>query len=409
MEASVNRQTPVPLGDLVEDICVGYVGPMASEYVGSGVPFLRSLNVRPYRIELADLKFISTRFHSEIMKSCLRAGDVVVVRTGKPGTAAVVPEWLGEANCSDLVVIRPGERVDARYLAYYLNSPVGQAQIRARNVGSVQAHFNIKDAQGLPVSFPSVEEQRSISGILGAFDERIELNRQMNQTLEHIAGTLYRSWFVDFDDHDDFVDSELGAIPRGWSVASIYDVADVIYGAPFNSKLFNADGLGLPLIRIRDLQTHAPETFTPEQHPRGTLIGAGDIVVGMDGEFRAHVWRGPPSWLNQRMCQFKPRHGVHTTFILLSIRPLLAHEEGAQSGTTVNHLGKKDIDKFKIVLPPPAVLSRFGSMAEPLHQRVLLNEAESRTLALIRDGLLPKLVSGELRVPDAKAIVEGVA
>ena len=100
-----------PLGDLA-DLTVGHVGPMASEYVKIGIPFLRSLNIRPFRIDASDIKFISRKFHERLKKSALRPGDVVVVRTGEPGTAAVIPESLPEANCSDVVIVRPRQGLD---------------------------------------------------------------------------------------------------------------------------------------------------------------------------------------------------------------------------------------------------------------------------------------------------------
>ncbi len=110
------------LEEIADEITVGYVGPMASEYVATGVPFLRSLNVDPLRINTNKLKYISSEFHARLSKSRLKPGDVVIVRTGKPGTCAVIPKWLSEANCSDIVVIRPGAQINARFLAYYVNA-----------------------------------------------------------------------------------------------------------------------------------------------------------------------------------------------------------------------------------------------------------------------------------------------
>src|SRR5690606_18407352 len=100
---------------------------------------------------------------------------------------------------------------------------------------------------------------------------------------------------------DAFEESELGAIPKGWSVGDSYQIADVRYGAPFSSKLFNTDGNGLPLVRIRDLKDEAPGVWTPELHLKGCEIRPGDIVVGMDGEFRAYLWGGEVAWMNQRI------------------------------------------------------------------------------------------------------------
>jgi len=252
---------------------------------------------------------------------------------------------------------------------------------------------------------PRVEQDR-IAAILGALDDKIDLNRKMNRTLEELAQALFKSWFIDFDGHDDLVDSEIGPLPRGWGVGSVYEIADVFYGAPFQSKLFNTEGSGLPLIRIRDLSTHSPDIYTTEEHPKGRRIVAGDLVVGMDGEFRAHLWRGPPSWMNQRVCQFVPKAPASTGFVFFSIQVPLAFYERAKTGTTVIHIGKADVDKFRVIIPPRVTIEAFARIADPLLRRAVENGRESVILADLRDTLLPKLISGELRAPEAEVLVE---
>lgn len=103
---------------------------------------------------------------------------------------------------------------------------------------------------------------------------------------------------------DSLEDSELGEIPKEWRARSVYEIANVVYGAPFASARFNTSGTGRPLVRIRDLRNESPGVSTPEVHPKGYLIQPGDIVVGMDGEFRAYLWGGVEAWLNQRVCVF---------------------------------------------------------------------------------------------------------
>jgi type I restriction enzyme S subunit len=251
----------------------------------------------------------------------------------------------------------------------------------------------------------------------------------MNETLESIARALFQSWFVDFDPvrakaegrdpglpqpladlfPDSFEDSELGEIPRGWEVHDVYGLADVVYGAPFKSALFNETGSGKPLIRIRDLATHDPQIFTPEEHSRGYLVAPGDLVVGMDGEFRAHLWRGPEAWLNQRLCCFKPKTGVPRAVVHYSIESLLDFFERSKTGTTVIHLGKSDIDTFRVLVPSAGVLRAFGAAVDPPDARIVATEGQSRTLTALRDTLLPKLISGELRIKDTERIASASA
>ena len=188
----------VLLEDVSNDITVGYVGPMTSEYVPSGVPFLRSKNVERFGLDWNDMKYISRAFHDRLRKSALRPGDVVIVRTGKPGAAAIIPETLPEANCSDVVIVRPGPHLDARFVVYYLNS-LATHHIDSHLVGAVQQHFNVASARRLRLRLPGIREQRTIAHILGTLDDKIELNRRMNETLEAMARALFKSWFVDFD------------------------------------------------------------------------------------------------------------------------------------------------------------------------------------------------------------------
>jgi type I restriction enzyme S subunit len=197
---------------------------------------------------------------------------------------------------------------------------------------------------------------------------------------------------------DSFQDSELGEIPKGWEVRDIYYIADVIYGAPFKSSFFNETRIGRPLIRIRDLATHDPVVFTIEEHPRGYLAQPGDLVVGMDGEFRAHLWRGPNAWLNQRLCCFRPKAGYPRALVHYSIESLLDFFERSKTGTTVIHLGKNDIDTFRVLVPPRPVVEAFGAAVDPLDMRVVAAARESRFLTKLRDTLLPRFTSGDLRV-----------
>jgi type I restriction enzyme S subunit len=148
--------------------------------------------------------------------------------------------------------------------------------------------------------------------------------------------------------------------------------------------------------------------FTEEKHPKGYLIQPGDIVVGMDGEFRSYVWGGDEAWLNQRVCVFTPVGEACSAFVRLSIVPLLAAVEASETATTVIHLGKNDIDRFKITMPSSEVLKRFGTIANPIYNRFVKNKQQIQTLANLRDTLLPRLISGQLRIADAEAELEKI-
>lgn len=213
----------------------------------------------------------------------------------------------------------------------------------------------------------------------------------VNKNLFEQMQALYKDWFVNFEPFG-------GVRPSGWNNTNIYAIANIIYGAPFASKLFNTDGLGKPIIRIRDLKEQTFVTFTTEEHPKGHLIQPGDIVVGMDGEFRPYIWGNEPAWLNQRVCIFESNRPRGKAFVLYTIKPLLNKIEQTQVATTVIHIGKKDFDAFEIVLPDEATLDSFDSITAPMVEKIVNNSLQNKRLAVLRDTLLPKLMSGELDV-----------
>jgi type I restriction enzyme S subunit len=160
--------TETTLGEASREITVGHVGPMADEYVDPGIPFLRSQNVREFRFDPKGLKFISKEFHLRLRKTMLRPGDIAVVRSGNSGVACVIPPELKEANCADLVVIRPSERLDSGFAAIFLNSSASRAHVEDVKVGIAQGHFNIGSAREMPIRLPALAEQREIGGRVDA-------------------------------------------------------------------------------------------------------------------------------------------------------------------------------------------------------------------------------------------------
>ena len=192
----------VKLADIA-DLTVGFVGTMTQHYVESGVPFLRSLNVKPYEIVSNDLKYISAQFSESISKSILHENDVIIVRTGLPGTCCVVPRQYDGCNCSDLVIVRPKEgKVNPHYLATFINI-WGQRQILNNKVGAIQQHFNVHSAEEMLIYIPDIDTQNSIAETVLAFNNKIKCNGQICVELESMAKTLYDYWFVQFDFPDE--------------------------------------------------------------------------------------------------------------------------------------------------------------------------------------------------------------
>lgn len=154
----VDRQ----LASLCQEITVGHVGSMAKEYKENGVPFLRSQNIRPFEVSLENVVFIDNAFHRSLKKSRLQPGDLAIVRTGYPGTAAVIPPELPDANCSDLVIVRPSQNINPHFLAAFFNSAFGKQLVLGKIVGAAQKHFNITSAKEVMLHVPPMPEQLAI-------------------------------------------------------------------------------------------------------------------------------------------------------------------------------------------------------------------------------------------------------
>jgi len=410
----------VALEDVADELTVGYVGPMASEYVDVGVPFLRSLNVEPLRINKNGLKFITPEFHQRIRKSRLTPGDVVIVRTGKPGACSVIPEWLADANCSDLVIVRCGKRLNNRFLAYYVNT-VASDHVAAHLVGAVQQHFNVGSARTLRINLPPLSEQKTIAHILGTLDDKIELNRRMNGTLEAMARALFQSWFVDFDPvrakldgrqptgldaataalfPAHFQESPLGHIPQGWTAGTLSEGFDLTMGQSPPGDTYNEDGDGIPFYQgrtdfgfrfpTRRIYCTAPTRYAK---PGDTLVSVrapvGDINMADE---ECCIGRGVAA------VRHKSGAVSFTYHAMENLSPDFALFEG--EGTVFGSINKQSFENLRFVIPPQEIVAAYEQIAKPLDDQIYTLEHQSRSLAALRDSLLPKLLSGELSVTE---------
>lgn len=297
-----------------------------------------------------------------------------------------------------LMVLRPNDKVLPRYLFALLKSNhlISELQHLAETRSGTFPQITFSsELSRIPVLLPNKETQKKVIDILSCIEDKIDLNLAINNNLQEQMEALHRSWFIDYAPFGD-------AKPSNWIKADIYSIANIIYGAPFASKFFNTEGLGNPIIRIRDLKEQTFVTYTTEIHPKGHLIQPGDIVVGMDGEFRPYIWGNSEAWLNQRVCIFESKLPSDKAFMLYTIKPLLNVIEQTQVATTVIHIGKKDYDAFEIVLPDRKTLDQFGEITTPMLERIVNNSIENKKLVQLRDALLPQLMSGELDVSKIK-------
>ena len=304
--------------------------------------------------------------------------------------------WLAnrDGGCSnDVLVLRANEGIDPNFLYYVLSDDKFFNYSVATSKGTKMPRGDKIALMEFDVPNFDITMQKKVVSILGNIDRKISLNSEINKNLLQQMESLYKAWFTDFIPFG-------GSRPSDWRKSDIYSIADIIYGAPFSSKLFNTDGEGIPIIRIRDLRDQAFVTYTTENHPKGHLIQPGDIVVGMDGEFRPYIWGNTEAWLNQRVCIFNNKRPKGKAFVLFTIKPLLYRIEQTQVATTVIHIGKKDYDAFELYLPDSNTLDQFDELTSPMVDQIVVNCLENKSLATLRDSLLPRLMSGELDVSD---------
>jgi type I restriction enzyme S subunit len=282
---------------------------------------------------------------------------------------------------------------------------------------------------------PPLPEQHAIAHILGSLDDKIELNRRMNQTLEATARAIFKSWFVDFDPvrakaegrptglpddiaalfPDSFEDSELEEIPKGWKSRSLYESAKYINGAAYRNFHFTDEEGALPVIKIAELKNgvSGQTKFTKTELDDKYRISDGEILLSWSGNpdtsIGTFVWRGGPAWLNQHIFRVLPHQEIekHFVFYLLKyLRPVFAEIARDKQTTGLGHFTARDMKQLMVVHPPENILAAFNDSVGPMFDRWYGNLFESNTLASLRDTLLPKLISGEMRVPDAEKFVE---
>ena len=416
----------LPIGEIGKVVTGKTPSTAVDHYYGGEYPFYTPSDMDGRKRLESTKRSLSTEGIDSIRGSIIEAGSVMVSCIGSDMGKVAIAAQKGATN-QQINTILVSQGFDPEYIYYELSTRKDELQMLATG-GSAQPILNKGHFCQIEICVPPLPEQKAIAHILCTLDDKIELNRKTNETLEAMAKALFKSWFVDFDPvrakaegrptglpaeisdlfPDSFEDSELGEIPSGWRIDSIYSVASVVYGAPFSSSLFNGDGIGIPVARIRDLPGESPGVYTTEIHPKGTLILPGDIVAGMDGEFRAYLWGGEECWMNQRVCKFIPDKKGRTCFLRESIRKPLMDVEMSETATTVIHLGKGDIDGFRVVVPTQQILDIFSAATTPLYGEVVANKQQTRVLANIRDALLPKLISGEIRIPDAEKMLEEV-
>jgi type I restriction enzyme, S subunit len=409
----------------------------------AGFPYIAIPQLKAGRLDLSEARRISPENFAEwTRKANPQADDVVLSRRCNPGKTAVVPEGLECALGQNLVLLRAdGKTVLPKFLRWAVRGPAWWDQVgKFINVGAVFDSLRCGDVPSFELPIPPLAQQEAIVGILGTLDEKIELNRRMNETLEAMARALFKSWFVDFDpvraraqgrkpaglDPDtaklfpkDFVDSDPGEIPKGWTCAPLAHWASALSGgtpSKGNAALWNGD---LPWISPKVMTSiHADETdafVTRDAVGNGTRIApAGCTLImvrgmGLHQEVRVSQARREVTF-NQDVKALVPRQ-IEANLLLFAMldaqEVLLGRVESSGHGT--GKLPSEILLRYPIAMPPSEVQGQLAGVFTNMNDRIAATRNETRNLAELRDHLLPRLLSGELPVTAARRVLEARA
>ena len=357
---------------------------------------------------------------------------------------------------TEFIVIRGREGISDNDFVYYLIKwqEFRDFAIAQMTGSSGRQRVPINSLKKFYVSLPPLPEQRAIAHILGTLDDKIELNREMNKTLEEMAQAIFKSWFIDFDPvvwkavktgktvpekfsqraayykesgkcpvpeeilalfPDSFEDSELGPIPKGWRVISLYDSARYINGAAFRNNHFTDEKGALPIVKIAELKNGitGQTKFTKIEMDAKYKINTGEILLSWSGNpdtsIGTFVWSGGPAWLNQhifRVLPFRTFEKYFVFYLLRSLKPVFAAIAKNKQTTGLGHFTIRDMKQLLIVWPIESLIIKFNEFVGPVFKYWFSNIFESSLLSSLRDTLLPKLISGELRVPDVEKFLK---
>ena len=389
----------------------------------SGIPLVTAKVIKAGRIE-RPTEFIAPEDYDAWMRRGIpKEGDVVLTTEAPLGEVA----QLGSdkvALAQRVITLRgKPDLLDNTYLLYLLQSDEMQEQLRARATGTTVLGIKQSELRKVTLRLPPISFQRNAAGILKALDDRITLLCGTNATLEAIAQALFKSWFVDFDPvraklegrapedmdeataalfPDGFEESELGLVPRGWRVKSLDEVANFLNGLALQ-KLPPSDDAWLPVIKIAQLRKG--DTVGADRAGRNLkreyIIQNGDVLFSWSGSLEVEVWCGGEGALNQHL--FKVTSDNYPKwFYYLWTKHHLEHfrQIAASKATTMGHIQRAHLTQAKAVVPPDAFVEAVGESFAPLLDRWTATALQAQTLATLRDTLLPRLISGALRLPE---------
>ncbi|KGP76289.1 hypothetical protein JT05_05685 [Desulfosporosinus sp. Tol-M] len=384
----------------------------ANAYCDSGIALIRSQNILDFKFSDVGLTYTNKIQAKKLNNVTIEEGDVLLNITGDSvARCCIVPKDILPARVNQHVAIIRGlqENVDNRYILYYLQHNKTYL-LSIAGIGGTRNALTKKMIENLYIKLPPINEQKAIAGTLSCLDDKIELNNRINKNLEEMAQAIFKSWFIDFEpfQNGEFEDSELGRIPKGWRIFSISEIFEI------NPSRRIPRGTIAPYLDMSNMPTtgHAPKKWIERVVGSGMKFINGDTLVAritpcLENGKTAYVdflGNNQVGWGSTEYLVIRPRSPISTIFAYILARSDRFRDYAIKRMTGSSgrqRVPADNIGLFKIVLPPleSIIHKDFTVFVESLFKFMRVLTFESRKLVQIRDTLLPKLMSGEIRVP----------
>lgn len=403
------------ISEVIDEISMGPFGSniKVDNFIDSGVPVLNGSNLQGYKLNEDSFNYVSQEKADSLGKANAHRGDVVITHRGTLGQIVYIPE---NSKYEQYVISQSQFRLKLKkelirpdFFVYFFHTRLGQHRIlmNASQVGVPALARPTSTFKEVNVPVPPMKAQNKVMDILKSLDDKIEVNRKINDNLEQQAQALFKSWFVDFEPFKDqpFVESELGRIPQGCEVKSLSGIADYINGLAMQKFRPIEGEKGLPVLKIKELGQgicdDKSELCSPSLIGDKYIIKNGDIIFSWSGTLMVKVWCGGKCGLNQHLFVVVP-NGYPKWFVYQWTKHHLDNfiRIAKDKAVTMGHIKRGELDKAKVVIPNDEILAKIDAFMHPIFESIINNEQESRRLAELRDALLPKLMSGEIKVED---------
>lgn len=398
----------VRLGE-VADVQTGPFGSQLHKenYVNKGTPIVTVEHLGNKWFTSQNLPMVSDEDKLRLAKYCSQEGDVIFSRVGSVDRCSYVSKeysgWLFSGRC---LRVRPRSGINPEYLYYFLTNEGTKQYIRNIAVGATMPSINTKLLNEVPITIPSLEDQRRIASILSSLDRKIELNKKINADLEEMAQAIFKNWFVDFEPFKDgkFVDSELGMIPEGWKVGRLTEIASYMNGLAMQKFPPENNEDSLPVLKIKELG----QGFCGTDSDRCSCnikdeckIHNGDVIFSWSGTLLVDVWCGGDCGLNQHLFKVTSKDYPKWFYYYWTKHHLQEFIHIAKDkAVTMGHIKRGHLEEAMVAIPDNDSMEKAHELFEPILSKMISLRLEFSRLSTLRDTLLPRLMSGELEVPE---------